>query len=132
MLEKKIDGESRYAIVELFGHQKIAGRISDEIVGGQSFVRVDVPQAGEVPAYTKLFGSGAIYAITFVSEEIATAMAQGLQKEPVSVYDLPPEFREALKHVRNLTDHTVPADAGLARVIEDEDDFDTDDDDSTY
>ena len=40
MSEKK----DQWAIVELFGHQRIAGKISEHAVGGCSFVRIDVPE----------------------------------------------------------------------------------------
>jgi hypothetical protein len=46
----------QWAIVEIFGHQRIAGRLTEQTIGGCSFVRVDVPalpQAdgeGELPA----------------------------------------------------------------------------------
>ncbi|MDD2657785.1 MAG: hypothetical protein PHD04_03970 [Candidatus Pacebacteria bacterium] len=43
-----------WAIIDLFGHQKIAGRVSEQQIGGASFVRVDVPLE---PPFTKLFGA---------------------------------------------------------------------------
>lgn len=75
-----------WCIVELFGHQKIAGRVTEQAIGGQSFVRVDVPRTERYPEFTRFFGSGAIYSITPVSEEIATAAAQRVYAEPVTVY----------------------------------------------
>lgn len=33
----------QFAVVELFGHQIIAGKVSEQVIGGQGFVRVDVP-----------------------------------------------------------------------------------------
>lgn len=77
---------AQWAIVELFGHQRIAGRISEHALGGCSFVRVDVP------ALTKLYGNGAIYGITFVDEVAARLTAQSLKVQPVHAWDL----REAL------------------------------------
>ena len=121
MQEHQIEGEDRWAIVELFGHQKIAGRIGNEVVGGQSFVRIDVPETPNVAAFTKLFGAGAIYAITFVSEAIATAMARGLQKEPVSIYDLPSEYADALRQVKAIASQT-PDDPTQAHPFRDDDD----------
>lgn len=53
--------EIQWAIVEIFGHSRYAGIISEHAIGGCSFVRVDVPETGEEPAFTKLFGQGAIY-----------------------------------------------------------------------
>lgn len=78
-----------WAIVELFGHQKIAGRVTEASVGGCSFVRVDVPAVGDVPAYTRLFGNGAIYAINPVTEELARASANAYRAAPVTRFDLP-------------------------------------------
>ena len=33
----------QWAIVEIFGHQRIAGKVTEQTIGGCSFVRVDVP-----------------------------------------------------------------------------------------
>jgi len=47
------DQTELWAVVELFGHQRIAGKISEHNLGG-TFVRVDVPSVGGRPAFTKL------------------------------------------------------------------------------
>jgi len=78
----------QWAIVDLFGHTRIAGRISEETIGGCSFVRVDVPVIEEQQAVTKLYGQGAIYGITFVDEATAMMIARSLQVRPVSVWEL--------------------------------------------
>lgn len=81
-----------FAIVELFGHARIAGRVTEQVLAGQGFVRVDVPEiaasaySAVTPGFTRLFGPGAIYSITPVSEEIARAAARSMRVEPVSVY----------------------------------------------
>ena len=43
-----------WAIVELFGHTRIAGHVSKFVIGGASFMRVDVPEVENVPAFTRL------------------------------------------------------------------------------
>lgn len=78
-----------WCIVELFGHQRIAGLVTEQTIGGSSFVRVDVPANGDTPAYTRLFGNGAIYAINPVSETVARAAAAQYRSAPVSIYDFP-------------------------------------------
>ncbi len=87
-----------WAIVEIFGHQKLAGRISEFALGGCNFVRVDVPElparkkvgyreaVALQPAFTKLYGQGAIYSITLVAESVARAAAEAIRPEPISVY----------------------------------------------
>ena len=78
-----------WCIVELFGHQRIAGLVTEESIGGSSFVRVDVPANDDQPAYTRLFGNGAIYAINPVSETIARAAAAQYRSVPISIYEFP-------------------------------------------
>lgn len=75
-----------FAIVELFGHSRIAGRVTEQVIAGQGFVRVDVPELPSRGAFTRLFGPGAIYSITPVNEQTACAAAQSMQVEPVNVY----------------------------------------------
>jgi hypothetical protein len=41
-----------FAIVELFGHSIISGKVSEQVIGGASFVRVDVPAVDGTEAYT--------------------------------------------------------------------------------
>jgi hypothetical protein len=78
----------QWCLVELFGHARIAGRVSEETIGGCAFVRVDVPTVDGIPGYTRLFGNGAIYSITPVTEEVACAAAKSYRAVPVSLYEL--------------------------------------------
>ena len=77
-----------WAIVEVFGHNTFAGRVTEQTVGSASFVRVDVPGVGELSGFTKLLGASAIYGITIVSEDAARAKAAMLKQQPISTWDL--------------------------------------------
>ena len=72
-----------WAIVEIFGHQRIAGRVSEQTIGGCSFVRVDVPECPKHQAFTKLYGQGAIYAMTITDEKTARMAAESYAPEPM-------------------------------------------------
>ncbi|CAG0933586.1 hypothetical protein TFLX_03116 [Thermoflexales bacterium] len=96
-----------WCIVELYGHNRISGLVGEQSIGGQMFVRVDVPEVEReasrmnpetyeyekyletVAGFTKFFGPNAIYAITPTTKEIATAVAQKLVVRPVQAFDLP-------------------------------------------
>ena len=78
-----------WAIVEIFGHERLAGEVSEARIGGCAFVRVDVPAIGTQPAFTRLYGEKAIYSITPVEESLARRAAEGMQVRPVNVYLLP-------------------------------------------
>lgn len=89
-----------WAIVEIMGHKRYAGHVSEEVLGGASFVRVDVPANGKDAAFSKLFGASSIYCITPVSEEAARIAAGRLQEQPLSEWDLPDEWRQAMRQQR--------------------------------
>jgi len=86
-----------WALVELFGHQQIAGYVSSQTVGGQSFVRVDVPATSQQAKWSKLFGAGAIYGITPMAQDLVERKAEVLQVAPLSAWDLPEEWREKIR-----------------------------------
>lgn len=95
-----------WAIIELFGHARIAGRVSEQTIGGQSFVRVDVPEVRwciqdgyrnneatsptehVIAAHTRSFGAGAIYAINWCDERAARLAAQSIRDQPIDPYSL--------------------------------------------
>jgi hypothetical protein len=112
MSEQKFE---QWAIVELFGHQRIAGRVTEQTIGGCAFVRVDVPvleATGEVAAtqaFTKLFGQGAIYAISFVDEAAASMVARQLRVQPIDTWALRRAL-EDLPAIGNSRQGTLPVD----------------------
>lgn len=86
---------AQWAIVEIMGHKKFAGFVSEQTIGGTAFVRVDVPEivletADRVlPAFSKLFGAGSIYCISPCTEETARAFAAQMRSEAFSLYEAP-------------------------------------------
>jgi hypothetical protein len=90
MQQEKLD---LWAVVELFGHQKIAGRITEQNIAGTNMLRVDVPETSTQPAFTRFFGSAAIYAINPADEESVKYYADKLQTKPIDSWDV----REMLK-----------------------------------
>ena len=80
---------NQWAILELFGHKRIAGLVSEQEVGGCSFVRVDIPNESGTGSHTSLYGQGAIYGMHFVSEEVAREMAIRLEARPVHSWEMP-------------------------------------------
>jgi hypothetical protein len=77
-----------WALLELFGHLKMAGRVTEQTIAGQGFVRIDVPETENQPGFTRLFGPNAIYSITPVSEDIARAFCARNSSQPIQQYEL--------------------------------------------
>ncbi len=96
-----------WAIVELFGHQKIGGHCSTQLFGVAVMLRVDVPEfehtrksysyegprayieeVVKTPAYTRYFGAGAIYAINPSTEEFVRKMLHTMSAPPDICLDI--------------------------------------------
>jgi len=77
-----------WALVELFGHNRIAGLVTEAELAGGKFIRIDVPQIGDTQAVTRLYGPGAIYGITPLTQETAMAVAGELKVAPMSAWDV--------------------------------------------
>jgi hypothetical protein len=75
-----------WAIVELFGHNKIAGYITTAIIGTSGMLRCDVPTTEGAPGYTRFYGPGAIYSLTLVTEEVVLLALEELRPPAVTVY----------------------------------------------
>lgn len=74
-----------WAIVELFGHTVLAGEVSKCEIG--DFVQINIPEVGDVPAWTKMVNPKAIYGITPVTEEVSRAKAETIKQMPVERWD---------------------------------------------
>ena len=71
-----------WAVVELMGHQQIAGYVTEEPIAGTPMLRVDVPATASLPPFTKFVGGSAIYGITPTTQEIAERQARALEVRP--------------------------------------------------
>lgn len=104
MSQTTVSKFEEWAVVEIMGHKRFAGLVTEQAVGGASFLRIDVPQlslpTGETLAgFTKLFGASSIYCISPCTEETARAFAQSIRAEGFSRFECPrlpaPESRPA-------------------------------------
>jgi hypothetical protein len=74
-----------WAIIELFGHTRIAGYVSEYVIGRRALIRVDVPDVPNVPAFTRLYGTSAIYSISFVDEDTARRAVYAIHHHQLAV-----------------------------------------------
>ena len=79
-----------WGILELMGHQRTAGRLTEEMIAGSNLLRVDIPiNAHEFR--TAYYGSSAIYALHVTSEETARKAAGAMSVKPPYAYLLESE-----------------------------------------
>jgi len=77
-----------WCVVELFGHQRFAGHLS-QAAWPPGFGRLEIPATNGHPAVTQLINPSSIYRLTPTTEEIATAVAVACRPEPVHRWELP-------------------------------------------
>ncbi len=78
-----------WAIVEVMGHARYAGRVSEYTELGVPLVRVEVPATPECPAFEKLLGASSIFRITPCTEEAARTAAGQFRVQPLNLVALP-------------------------------------------
>jgi len=88
-----MSGESNafenWCVIEIMGHQRLAGFVTEQALGGANMLRVDVPENNGIAAFTTFLGASSIYRMTVVTEEIARGVAASIQVRPVSAYEMP-------------------------------------------
>lgn len=78
-------------ILELMGHNKIAGNVTMLPIGGAAMLRVDVPETKTTPSYTKYFNPSAVYAMTPTDEAsmlLAAEAIEGARNSPTGIWSL--------------------------------------------
>lgn len=79
---------AEWCIVEMLGHRRLAGYLSEVQVAGQGFLRLDIPDAGNDPGRTQFLAPGSIYALHPVTEATARKAAASWRPEPISHWEL--------------------------------------------
>ncbi len=77
-----------WAILELMGHRRLAGKVTEATIGGGAFIRIDIPMK-DGKTSTQFYSPNSIYCITPTTEEIARMIALASQPEPVSRWEFP-------------------------------------------
>lgn len=74
----------QWAILEIMGHERLAGRVCETLIAGTKLLQVDVPASDKLPAFTRLLSPTALFSMTPVPEAVARVVAGNLQKTAVS------------------------------------------------
>lgn len=83
----------QWCILELMGHRRLAGKVTDATIGGGSFLRIDIPGRNGTVS-TQYYSPGSVYCITPTTEEIARAVAEQSEPAPISRWELPKALQQ--------------------------------------
>ncbi len=78
-----------WAVVELLGHRRAAGRVREVQIAGAGFLRLDIPPTDGHPEQTQYIAPGSVYALHPVSEDTARTVAGLWRPQPVHRWELP-------------------------------------------
>jgi hypothetical protein len=77
-----------WAVLELMGHRRLAGKVTDAVIGGGAFLRIDIPRK-DGSNMTQFYSPGAVYCITPTTENIAREVAKQSEPDPVYLWEFP-------------------------------------------
>jgi hypothetical protein len=77
-----------WAILELMGHRRMGGYVTEATLAGGSFLRIDVPEDDAGKKFTQFYPPASVYCMTPCSEEAARGVARANRPEPVHSYEL--------------------------------------------
>lgn len=111
---------AHWVILELMGHRRLAGYLTEQEIAGHAFLRLDIPSAepGKAWKATQFYNGTSVYGITPVDEDTARAVAHNADHMPVQRWELA-QFARQLPQGQDVED--VEGD-------EDGDGYDEDDD----
>lgn len=78
------DTFDEWVILELMGHRRLAGRLTEQEIAGKGLLRLQMDDA------TQFYSPAAVYCITPTSEETARAVMAANRPEPVQRWELAP------------------------------------------
>jgi hypothetical protein len=81
-----------WAVVELMGHVRMAGRLTEVELFGSKLARIDIPN-GRGGFTTQFFTAQSVYRITPTTEELARRVT-GSNQAPIHRYELGPAHED--------------------------------------
>lgn len=83
---------AQWVILELMGHRRLAGFLTEQEIAGQGFLCLNVPgedPTSTVATATQFYNPKSVYCITPTTEQTARAVALASQPAPVQRWELP-------------------------------------------
>lgn len=77
-----------WVILELLGHRRLGGHLTEVTIAGAGFLRLDSPGGDGQPPMTQIVNPSSVYCITPTTEDIARRAAALGRPAPVSRWEL--------------------------------------------
>lgn len=75
-----------WAILEVMGHRRLAGHVSEATIAGAAMLRIDIPgkEHGQIKA-TQYYSGSSIFSLTPTTEELARKEANPTEWQPLQL-----------------------------------------------
>lgn len=87
--EESKEGYSGWSILELMGHRRLGGYITETTLAGKGMLRIDIPGKDGARSATQLYSLESVYCLTPSGEAEARAVALRSIVEPVARWEMP-------------------------------------------
>lgn len=77
-----------WSVLELLGHRRVAGYVTEQTIAGAALLRVDIPLP-DGATLTQFYAPASLYAMTPVSEEAAHLVAAHSPPQVLHSWELP-------------------------------------------
>lgn len=101
-----------WTILEILGHRRLGGFVTEMEIAGHGFLRIDIPDEGDTQQATQFYAPSSVYCLTPTTEAMAKAVALRNKPEPVQRWELPQieaPLRRATEQTPEMCDcgHTI-------------------------
>jgi len=126
-----------FAVLELMGHRRLAGWVSEQEIAGHGMLRIDIPNTGEDQeqrewASTHYYAPAALYSIIPCGKDEAYAIAESQMPQPISEWDVRSLLPDIKEQVRRSIEDDVRREYRAAVSAPVVDTYDGDDDDHPF
>lgn len=114
-----------WGVLELLGHVRTAGKVSQVEMFGTKMGRIDVPKGDAF--VTQFFSGGSVYRLTPCGEAEARAVAASNQPQPVHPWEMPRGLPGAAREEHAMPDGVRTGEVRDGLYVEEEEEEDDDD-----
>lgn len=94
-----------WAFIEIYGHKKVAGRMTSRKIGTEIMFQVDVPKGETELSHSELYGPKAIFSITPTTEAWCRKWAKAALKYNHQPLPYIPEDRQLVESTQQEEDY---------------------------
>lgn len=82
---------SQWCILELMGHRRLAGLVTECQIAGHGFLRLDVPgESEDTWSVSQFYSPSSVYCMTPTTEQVGRSLATRNRPEPATRWELEP------------------------------------------